>query len=751
MPAGLSSAVAKVAAAARRGSAVLFGGGRHGILGLASQEAPERVTGGFLTRLAAVSNWPFWLKMAFCPGLALLTLGGLGLHSIIAAGQQANLMRKVVHEDFAVATQLSDDAARLQELNGRVYLLIALRASKAPHLDVAAEASKLTHAVDALANDLAVQDPHLPDVEDQAQLRRLVADLHTYREAIEVFGPMLAMDFSNAVEFIRPFDTQAQDVLNRLGKLANQAVRDANLRAVASEAVSQRNRAVAVAVAVAASALLFGISALLTRSTVRSVRMIAKAAESVARGSADTDTDSLNRGDELGIIVRSLSVFKDNANRIAFLAHHDPLTGLANRALFNERVQQALAVLDRGAYCALLYLDLDRFKPVNDTFGHSVGDLLLRQVAERLRACTREGDTVARLGGDEFAVVLNNLHSPSEADRLATRIINNVCASFDIEGHRISIGASIGIALAPVDGATPRDLLKNADTALYGAKSGGRGIACFYEAAMNAALQARRALELDLQQAIARDELAVHYQPLVDASTHRVLGFEALARWEHPERGMVEPGLFIPIAEATGLIGSIGQWVLRRACQDAATWPDRIKIAVNLSAMQFKDRNIVAIVKAALEDSGLEAERLELEVTETILITDSQMVLATLGELKDLGVRIAMDDFGTGYSSLSYLRSFPFDKVKIDRSFIKDLPRDRNALAIVRAIVGLSDTFGMEVTAEGVETDEQAMQLAHEACNYLQGYLFSRPIPVSKVTGLISRLSGRPQTTRAMG
>ena len=279
----------------------------------------------------------------------------------------------------------------------------------------------------------------------------------------------------------------------------------------------------------------------------------------------------------------------------------------------------------------------------------------------------------------------------------------------------------------------PSVLLKNADTALYGAKANGRGTSCFYEASMNAALQPRRDIEVGLRQAIAMDEFRLHYQPLVDARTRRVAGFEALIRWQHPVRGLISADSFIPVAESPGLIAAIGLWVMRKACMDAKTWPGGIKIAVNLSPSQFKDKNLIDGVRDALTASGLEAERLELEITKSVLLHDSQAILEILRQIKALGVKISMDDFGTGYSSLSYLRSFPFDKVKIDQSFVRDLPNDLNALAIVRAIVGLSVTFGMSVTAEGVETIAQAEQLEREKCNHLQGYLFSKPIPAAGV------------------
>jgi EAL domain-containing protein (putative c-di-GMP-specific phosphodiesterase class I) len=293
-------------------------------------------------------------------------------------------------------------------------------------------------------------------------------------------------------------------------------------------------------------------------------------------------------------------------------------------------------------------------------------------------------------------------------------------------------------------------LLKKADTALYDAKSSGGGICCFYEETMNAALQSRRQIEVGLRRALEQEEFVIHYQPLVDAQTHRVCSFEALVRWNDPEKGLIYPDAFIQIAEASALISGIGQWVLRRACADAAGWDNDIKIAVNLSPSQFRDKNLVASVCAALATSGLPASRLELEITESVLLNDSTTILAILQEIKALGVQISMDDFGTGYSSLSYLRSFPFDKVKIDRSFIKDLPNDKNAMAIIRAIVGLGETFGMTVTAEGVETDEQAVQLALEDCTHLQGYLFSRPVPVEAVPDLLARLAPAPPVPDAV-
>ena len=701
------------------------------------------------TGLARLSNWPFALKMAFCPALAVVALLGIGLHGIFAAHGQAALIRAVVQQDLTAAARLAESAAGLQGINGALYRLTTLQASGAREPDVGAQTERLVGRASAVADGLERQAGRTDSGDDRARLLRLAADVRVYRDAVDVFGSMLEIDFPSAVEFFRPFDGNARRVLDQLDDLAARAVEEARGRAEASTRLAERLRLTVAAAAVAGSSVLFGVAAVLTRWTVAGVKQIAAATEEVARGAAAVDVGALARGDELGTIVRSLAVFQANVSQIAFLAHHDPLTRLPNRVLLHDRIGQALARVDRGATFAVLCLDLDRFKAVNDTLGHPVGDGLLRQVAERLQSCLREGDTVARLGGDEFAVVARDVGGPAEVDALAARIIALIGADYEIEGHQIAIGTSIGVALGPADGATSHELLKNADTALYGAKANGRGTCCFFEAAMNAALRSRRALELGLRQAVANDELRLHYQPLVDARSHAVTGFEALVRWRHPDRGMVPPDQFIPVAESCGLIGEIGRWVLRRACLDAASWPGGTKVAVNLSVLQFKDKGLVEGVRAALHDAGLPAARLELEITESVLLQDSDAILSTLHRIKSLGVQISMDDFGTGYSSLSYLRSFPFDKIKVDRGFIKDLPHDENSVAIVRAVVGLSETFGMAVVAEGVETREQAERLALEGCTQLQGYLFSRPLPADDVPGLIERLSGRAVDARA--
>jgi diguanylate cyclase (GGDEF)-like protein len=426
--------------------------------------------------------------------------------------------------------------------------------------------------------------------------------------------------------------------------------------------------------------------------------------------------------------------------QIRHMARHDALTDLPNRVLFKERVEIALERVRRGEKVAMLCIDLDRFKAVNDTLGHPVGDALLKAVAERLSRCVRETDTVARLGGDEFAIVQVGVELPIGATVLAQRIIETLSAPYTIEGHHIIVGTSVGIAIAPQDSDDPDQLLKSADMALYRAKADGRGRYRFFEAEMDKRMQARRGLELDLREALSLGGLEVFYQPVVSLKTNTVSSFEALLRWRHPHRGMVSPAEFIPIAEETGLIGEMGAWVLKQACSDAMTWPSNIKVAVNLSPVQFR-RGLVLDVLAALGHSGLPGHRLELEITETVLLQDEESTFSTLSHLRDLGASISMDDFGTGYSSLSYLRKFPFDKIKIDQSFIRDLPNRADTLAIVRTIMGLGVSLGMTTTAEGVETTHQLDQLRLEGCDEAQGYLFSPARPAHEIPKLLSTLA----------
>lgn len=425
---------------------------------------------------------------------------------------------------------------------------------------------------------------------------------------------------------------------------------------------------------------------------------------------------------------------------LAFMAQHDALTRLANRALFNDRLAQAIALLGRGTQFALLCLDLDHFKMVNDTLGHPIGDGLLQGVADRLRACVREGDTVARLGGDEFAIIQTGVADTGDAEILGARIVEAFRAPFDVMGHQIPAGISVGATVAPDDGASAEKLLRNADIALYSAKTDGRGTVRFFEPEMDARIIKRRAMERDLQDAIVRDEFEIYYQPLINLAAGTITGFEALLRWHHPTRGMVPPDEFIPVAEETGLIVEIGAGVLRKACFEAENWPADIKVAVNLSPVQFRKPNLSATVEQALTASGLRPERLELEITESVLLHDSAGTLTALHEFRAMGVAIALDDFGTGYSSLSYLRSFPFDKIKIDKSFVRDLMTNKESMSIVRAVAGLGQSLNIKILAEGVETLEQLEALKQEGCTEVQGYLFSRPMPAGEVPGLIERL-----------
>lgn len=426
--------------------------------------------------------------------------------------------------------------------------------------------------------------------------------------------------------------------------------------------------------------------------------------------------------------------------QIVHMAHHDALTALPNRLLFHKEMERALTRVRRGEKLAVLCLDLDRFKAVNDTLGHPVGDALLRAVAGRLKACLRETDTVARLGGDEFAIIQVAIAQPEHTIGLAQRLIDALSAPYDLDGHQVIVGTSVGIALSPDDSHDPDHLLKSADMALYRAKRDGRGVYRFFEPEMDARMQLRRALEVDLRRALANGEFVVHYQPLISLAENRVSGFEALLRWTHPERGPISPADFVPLAEEIGLIGQIGTWVLRQACADAASWPANVRLAVNLSPAQFRSRTLVLDVMAALGRSGLPAHRLELEITETVMLQETETTLATLHQLRALGVRISLDDFGTGYSSLSYLRRFPFDKIKIDQSFTRDLPDGQDAVAIIRAVVGLGASLGMSTTAEGVETEGQLARLRAEGCTEVQGWLFSPARPASEARGLIERL-----------
>ncbi|GAC1619872.1 MAG: hypothetical protein NVS4B4_05120 [Bradyrhizobium sp.] len=434
--------------------------------------------------------------------------------------------------------------------------------------------------------------------------------------------------------------------------------------------------------------------------------------------------------------------------KIEYMAHHDALTDLANRALLNERLEQALGSrIHCEQMVAVHHLDLDQFKAVNDTFGHGAGDELLRTVADRLRGLVRETDTVARMGGDEFVIVQAPITDPAQATSLAQDIIRLMGEPFDIDGHQSVVGSSIGISVGPGDGLTPEKLLRNADLALYRAKGDGRGMFRFFEPAMDLQMQTRRMMEHDLRKALPAGEFELYYQPVVNLASREISGFEALIRWNHPTEGIIAPAKFIPLAEEIGFIVPIGEWVIRQACATAAQWPKNLHVAVNISAAQFRSPSLMQHIVGALAASGLLPSRLEIEITETVLLQNRETTLEILHQLRALGVRIAMDDFGTGYSSLTYLQCFPFDKIKIDRSFVKDITENTSSLNIVRAVASLASGMGMTTTAEGVETREQLDRITSEGCTEMQGFLFSKPLPA----GEIERVFLSPSGTAAGG
>jgi diguanylate cyclase (GGDEF)-like protein len=434
---------------------------------------------------------------------------------------------------------------------------------------------------------------------------------------------------------------------------------------------------------------------------------------------------------------------------VAFLQRHDSLTRLPNRALFHDRLVEALA---RVRNVAVLFVDLDRFKQINDTLGSAAGDTLLQFVAGRLNNCVRASDTVARLGSDEFAVMLVP-GSREAAAAVAEHVIEMLAASFEIGGREVGISASIGAAVAPADGDDADSMLRNADLALHAAKADGRSVCSFFERTMEDRMRARWEIESDLRTAIAQHALELFYQPLVSIRTGKVSGLEALMRWPHPQRGMIPPSAFIPVAEATRLIIPLGAWSIQRACADLTTLPQHLRVAVNLSAVQLGSDELLQTVRDALAASGVAPDRLELEVTETTLMQDAEKAATILNALRDLGVRIAMDDFGTGYSSLSYIRNFPFDKIKIDKSFIDDLGQRRGSDAIVQAVAWIANSLGIETVAEGVETPEQYRLVVAAGCDHVQGFLFGWPMPLATLSDAIAAIDAggrnpRPQKSR---
>jgi diguanylate cyclase (GGDEF)-like protein len=424
--------------------------------------------------------------------------------------------------------------------------------------------------------------------------------------------------------------------------------------------------------------------------------------------------------------------------KVAYMAHYDGLTDLPNRFLFNDTLNRALHRQKEGISSAVLSLDLDHFKSVNDTLGHPIGDKLLQIISRRIETCLNNRDMVSRLGGDEFAVLLNGVDNDSTIKTTADTILRAISAPVEIEGHQILPSASIGVVVLPAHGSDVDILMKHVDLALYSAKADGRNRVSFFDASMDEAAQARRMVEVDLRGAMNRDELELHYQPLVNLESGETVAYEALVRWHHPTRGLVMPDDFVSIAEETGLIVQLGEWVIRNAVAEVARWPENISVSVNLSPHQMKSSGLISTVLNALASAGVAPNRLEMEITETVLMHETEVNLATLHKLRDIGVRIALDDFGTGYSSLNYLRSFPFDKIKIDRCFVENVDSSGDCQAIIRAVTGLATSLGMVTTAEGVENEQQLSQLRAEGCTQVQGYLFSKAVPVSELTDLRS-------------
>lgn len=466
------------------------------------------------------------------------------------------------------------------------------------------------------------------------------------------------------------------------------------------------------------------------------------------RSAGHAEFDMMGGPVRLAGVTQDITVSRSAEERIAHMARHDGLTGLLNRRALEERLEDALLRSHRGEGCAILALDLDRFKDVNDTLGHAVGDAVLCAVASRLLEATRETDVLARPGGDEFIIIQFGLHQLQDVETLATRIIARLSQPYEIDGHRVSTGVSIGIAVAPADGTEVEQVLRCADLALYGAKKDDEIRFRFFEPGMQARVQERRQMITDLQQALARQEFELHYQPLVELVQNRIIGFEALVRWRHPVRGLVPPDAFIPLAEETGLIEPIGKWILFKACADAAVWPSEIKVAVNLSVVQFAKGDLQGTVVAALDQAGLMPRRLELEITEGLLLHENETTLATLRQLRDHGVSISMDDFGIGYSSLSYIAKFPFDKVKIDRSFVSAAASEkRGGAAIIRAVAELCDSLDITTTAEGIETLEQLEQVVSLGCREGQGYFFAPPRPLADIATLFSSWSRSDHST----
>lgn len=515
------------------------------------------------------------------------------------------------------------------------------------------------------------------------------------------------------------------------------------LRYALSTALNQYNPIKYLLLALSGLGLIISImiGALVSRGITRPIAALENAARQISRGSREKV--AIVSQDEVGRLASSfnsmIDSIKEREEQITHIALHDELTGLPNRKLFAEQLEFALARRSGDERIVVMYFDLDNFKAVNDTLGHPVGDELLRAVADRLRSSI-SGALISRQGGDEFAILIDQIEPGANLAVLADRVSAVFETGFQLTDHRLETSSSIGIAVAPGDGNCPDDLIKNADLALYRAKNDGRNCYCFFEHTMDLEARKRHQMEIDMRVAVREGQFHLNYQPLFSLDQNRVSGFEALIRWQHPLRGLVSPAEFIPLAEDTGMIVPISEWVLNEACQHARHWPSDVRIAVNLSPVLFKNAGLPLMVMQALDAAGLSPNRLELEVTESLFIDNVERTTAMLNALRDCGIRIALDDFGTGYSSLNYLRSFPFDKIKIDKSFVNDLASDKSSRAIIGAITALAAALGMETIAEGVEDDEQLEALRAQGCSNIQGYLFSRPVGIDQVDHIIATM-----------
>ncbi|WP_158292296.1 putative bifunctional diguanylate cyclase/phosphodiesterase [Paracraurococcus ruber] len=674
-------------------------------------------------------------------------IGVLGLLGVVQAGAallgQRNLNWILGTQGVVIA---SVNAIAEAQLSFERADRAAHESRRAADLDSAEAAAKRFRAeadtlMRALQRSLETEDSFAPVLQGTRDWIRQT-DLRLPGSIAEGHAELLREDLLEAQR-----DDQQQDIARAVAAImlsAEQARRGAMAYATTTQTV-------VIALVLGSLACCLCIGLFLVRQVLHPLRALTNATGHVAAGNLERPVEGVDRADEVGEIATALDALRRGtlqareaqqladaeraaaAERIGYLAHHDPLTSLPNRVLLHERLQQAMAVArHNGQSIALLWIDLDRFKAVNDSFGHSAGDALLRELARRLSGAIRATDTVARLGGDEFIIIQTAMERPQDAESLAARLITLLSEPVDLEhGRQAVVSASIGIAVFPEDGATCETLLANADLAMYRVKGESRNGYAFFRAEMDRASQDRCALEQELRFALARGQLSLEYQPQVDMASGRVHGFEALLRWSLPERGSVRPDVFIPVAEASGAIVSIGAWVLEEACREASEWHEPMRISVNVSTAQFQQGDFAELVSRTLVATGLDASRLEIEVTESMLSRDPARMLEVLNRLRAMGVSVAMDDFGTGYSSLATLRAFPFNRLKIDRSFVRDLEVNREAAAIVHGVLGLAKALSLPVVAEGVETEQQSEFLRTAGCDEAQGYLFGKPRPIS--------------------